>query len=167
MSAKKPSQEERTWAGKKAMALVWTAVSCSPPLPGRAVTVPSGCEGLPAERGGRLSVHGWPSWFPCILARVCSALPRWPRLPACSDTTARVPSCPPCAVGRRSRLNEPCPRLTSPWPCRCGLCCAGAPLSVRQQQRHRGMHRPWVRPWHHTGRGTAQALRGLPRGSRA
>lgn len=30
-----------------------------------------------------------------------------------SDTTTRVLCCPPCAISCHSRLNEPCPRLTS------------------------------------------------------
>lgn len=139
VSARKPSREERTWVGKEAMALVWAAVSCPPPR--RCCHCPFSLQGTAS---GPWWLHG------LYGSRASSHTRAGPR----SDTTARVPSCPPCAISCHSRLNEPCPRLTSRGSAAL-LRCTGAPLSVRQ--RHRGrtergarsVGSPCPHPWHH------------------
>lgn len=139
-----PGQGRKQW--------LWRRQLCRVPLAGGAVTVPSACEG-PAS-GPRWGLGGPRT----VSLRTRTASPRRPRLPAPSDTTARVPSCPPCAISRHSCLNEPCPRLTSPRPCRCavrGLLLASGSGNGTVARTERGSGRG-------TGRGTAQALRGLP-----
>lgn len=100
------------------------AVSPSSAVPSLSLQPPRDCQ--------RTVVAACP-WWPHGLysSRASSHTRAGPR----SDTTARVPSCPPCAISCHSRLNEPCPRLTSRRSAAL-LRCTGAPLSVRQ--RHRG-----------------------------
>lgn len=119
------------------------AVSPSSAVPSLSLQPPRDCQ--------RTVVAACP-WWPHGLygSRASSHTRAGPR----SDTTARVPSCPPCAISCHSRLNEPCPRLTSRRSAAL-LRCTGAPLSVRQ--RHRGRTERGARsvgslcphPWHH------------------
>lgn len=131
MFAKKPSQEERIWAGKEAVAVVQALSSL--PL-------------QPADRGDGMSIHGWPSQFPCILAYVCMAT----LAPTQLKVSPLVPRVPPAAAaaGMNHVPGSPPGGPAAAPAVRCG---AVAPLSVGQQQRHRGMRVPR----HHTGRDTA------------
>lgn len=157
MSAKEPSQEERTRAGKEAMAPVWAAVSCRPPQ--RCCHCPFSLQGTASG-----------AWWPNVRARMAVPLPVHP----CTDVhglarvavracvlrhnSTCVPSCPPCATSRHSRLNEPCPRLTSPWPRR--GCCAVPGLLLASG----GSNGTAARTHRGSDCGTPQALRGLPWG---
>lgn len=145
MSAEKPSREERTWAGKEAMALASTAVSCPPrrrcrhcPFSLRGTCQRTAVGPWRSTHGVLAHPHGLAqaATLACALRHNCTC----PLLsPVCHQ--------PP-------QLSE---RTVSPahLPAALPLCCTGAPLSVRQRQRHRGTHRagvgPWHRPWHRAG----------------
>lgn len=74
---------------------LWRGLLCRVPLPGRAVTVPSACEGLPADRRGALEVH---ARCPCALARPCPGGHACLRPPTQAHVSPPVPRVPSAAA---------------------------------------------------------------------